>query len=125
MFSRFPRAAGGLAAPAWAILFTLLLPIGAAPAAAADVPQAADVPPAADLPPAATVDQFDLSLLDHSLSLDAGGVAAEVEPLTAGAQSSTAPAAVPVPLPPALGTGLVGLATMMVLRAGRRVYRRR
>ena len=30
-----------------------------------------------------------------------------------------------VPLPPALGTGLVGLATMAVLRVGRRVYRRR
>jgi hypothetical protein len=30
-----------------------------------------------------------------------------------------------VPLPPALGTGLVGLGTMAVLRVGRRVYRRR
>ena len=30
-----------------------------------------------------------------------------------------------VPLPPALGTGLVGLGTMAALRVGRRVYRRR
>ena len=43
--------------------------------------------------------------------------------LVAAADPQETPAV--VPLPPALGTGFVGLVTMGMLRVGRRLYRRR
>ena len=50
---------------------------------------------------------------------DSARVTFDVSPSAAQAE-----APVVVPLPPALGTGLVGLAAMAILRVGRRVYRR-
>ena len=99
MFCRLRLASRGFAVLACAIMF-----LSAGPAPAAEVPQAA------------TTDQLDLSSLERPVPPDASA------PVPS---TSAAPDAVPVPLPPALGTGLVGLATVAVLHVGRRVYRRR
>ena len=95
MWSENLRAAGGAAVALAAIL---------AVAAAAHAAQ----PPAAD--GLALGDQFPLTATGQS-----GGVDSP--------QADEPPAV--VPLPPALGTGLAGLAGMVVFRVGRRVYRRR
>ena len=101
MCDRMPRSGGATIAPAW--LIALMMVRMAAPSGRASVP------------PAPTVDAFDLSSLD---------VAELDEP---GASAAQAPAVTPAvaPLPPALATGLAGLAAMAALRVGRRVYRRR
>ena len=99
MFSRTPRAAGDLVARAWLIAFTMMT-LAVTPAARAVVT------------PASTVDAFDLTSLQAVPAVEADG-------------PDAAPAPAVAPLPPALATGLAGLAAMAVLRVGRRVYRRR
>ena len=99
MWSEISRAGCGAAVVAAALLAPQAGAAGAAPAV-----------------PAAVTDQFPLGA--------PSGWEAAGEPATAGAAADAQAPAV-VPLPPALGTGLMGLAGMALLRVGRRVYRRR
>ena len=109
MCSRTLRTPGGNAR-AWVIYsFVVVSAILATSASAAVVP--VDV----------TVDQFDLGASDESFQ---SAIDVNLSPLTLDPAEAHATPSV-VPLPPALGTGLFGLAAMAVLRVGRRVYRRR
>jgi hypothetical protein len=91
---------------------------GVAVVAAVLLAPAAVASPAGGLAPAvptAVTDQFPLSTTPGRDGAGEGGLA--------GADADQAP--VVVPLPPAVATGLMGLAGMALFRVGRRVYRRR
>ena len=103
MWSEILRAGCGAAVAAAVVL---------APPAAAS-PDAGGVAPAA---PAAMTDQVPLSVPSG------WEIVGDLAP-AGGADVDQAPAV--VPLPPALGTGLMGMAGMVLFRVGRRVYRRR
>jgi len=111
MCSRTLHAPGGNAGPWVIMLAAVALASGGAPAAAA---------PPAVVPVGATVDQFELPQPGES---SPGEI--DLHPGLGPAVAEPQAAPVVVPLPPALGTGLAGFAAMVLLRVGRRVYRRR
>ena len=104
--------AGGSACGCAMFIFAALLgAAGAEPASAA----------APVVPVGATVDAFDVGTARESFGIVTDGRAAS---LTVYAAADADPPPAVAPLPPALSTALTSLAAMLVLRAGRRVYRR-